>query len=137
MLPEDRDAFDKFQVPKKPHYVLTGILDTISNLRRNTASLIAPEDAGRDFVPDRGVMDLPNHAILDRGRLIGLWDFDTETGTIAWTSFVKKDRALEEAVARTEVFVREDLGDALTFSLDSPKSRQPRIAALRMASAAG
>jgi hypothetical protein len=137
MLPEDRDVFDKFQIPKKPHYVLTGILDNISYLRRNTSSLIAPDDAGRDLVPGRGLMDLPNHAIFDRGRLIGLWDFDPETGTIAWTSFVKKDRALEEAVARAEVFVREDLGDARTFSLDSPKSRQPRIAALRTAATAG
>ena len=48
---------------------------------------------------------------------------------------MKKDRALEEAVARTEAFVREDLGDARTFSLDSPKSRIPAIAALRKAAA--
>ncbi len=30
------------------------------------------------------------------------------------------------------MFVREELGDARSFSLDSPKSRAPRIAGLRM-----
>lgn len=135
-LPEDRAAFEKFQVPKKPHYVLTGILDNISHLRRATASLIAPEDAGRDLVRDGGLSDFPHHAILDRGRLVGLWHFDPDSGAIAWSSFVKKERALEEAVARTEAFIREDLGDARTFSLDSPKSRGKAIAALRKAAAA-
>jgi hypothetical protein len=134
-LPEDRAAFEKFQIPKKPHYVFTGILDNISHLRRATASLIAPEDADGELVKKGAVVDLPHHAILDRGRLVGLWHFDTESGTIAWSSFVKRDRALEEAVARTEAFVREDLGDARTFSLDSPKSRVPAIAALRKAAA--
>jgi len=34
-------------------------------------------------------------------------------------------------VQRTERFVRDQLGDARSFSLDSPESRAPRIAALR------
>ncbi len=135
-LPEDKAAFEKFQIPKKPHYVLTGILDNVSHLRRATASLIATEDANRDLVSKGAVLDLPHHAILDRGRLVGLWHFDPDSDSIAWNSFVKKDRALEEAVARTEAFVREDLGDARTFSLDSPKSRVPALAALRKAAAA-
>ncbi len=135
-LPEDKTAFGKFQIPKKPHYVLTGILDNISHLRRATASLIAPEDSDRDLVRDGGLSDFPHHAILDRGRLVGLWHFDPDSDSIAWNSFVKKDRALDEAVARTEVFIREDLGDARTFSLDSPKSRVTAIAALRKAAAA-
>jgi len=32
--------------------------------------------------------------------------------------------------------VRDELGDARSFSLDSPKSREPRIAALRAAAGA-
>jgi hypothetical protein len=36
-------------------------------------------------------------------------------------------------VARAEQYVREGLGDARSFSLDSPKSRAPRIEALRKA----
>jgi hypothetical protein len=108
--------FETFQPPKEPHYVLTGVLDNISHLRRDQTS-----DAER------------YHLILDRGNVIGRWHFDPETNTIAWNSSIKKNRALEEAVARTETFIREDLGDARTFSLDSPKSRVPALAALRKA----
>ena len=75
------------------------------------------------------------HAIVDRGRLIGLWEYDLPTESIAWVSSVKKDKALQQAVTRTEEFVRQQLGDARSFSLDSPKSRAPRIAALRKAAA--
>ncbi len=50
-------------------------------------------------------------------------------------AFVKKDKALQQAVTRTENFVRDQLGDARSFSLDSPKSRAPRIVALRKAAA--
>lgn len=135
-FPEDRAEFEKFQIPKKPHYVLTGILDNVSHLRRATATLFESPDLEHSLTGKAALADLPSHAILDRGRVVGLWHFDPETGTIAWTSFVKKDRALEEAVARTEAFVREDLGDARTFSLDSPKSRAPRLAALRKAALA-
>jgi hypothetical protein len=74
---------------------------------------------------------LPSHAILDRGRLAGLWEYDPDAGAIACMSFVPAGAALREAVARTEEYVRHDLGDARSFSLDSPKSRRPRIERLR------
>ena len=114
---EDRAEFESFKPSKEPHYVLTGVLDNITHLRRT-------EDAER------------YHLILDRGSVIGRWHFDPETNTIAWNSSIKKNRALEQAVARTEAFIREDLGDARTFSLDSPKSRVPALAALRKAAGA-
>jgi hypothetical protein len=79
--------------------------------------------------------DFESLAIVDRGRLVGIWEYDQPTESIAWMSFVKKDKALQEAVTRTEEFVRSQLGDARSFSLDSPKSRAPRIAALRKAAA--
>jgi len=47
-----------------------------------------------------------------------------------------KDPALDRAVAETQAYVRDQLGDARSFSLDSPKSRAPRIAALRQAGSA-
>jgi hypothetical protein len=83
----------------------------------------------------RSLTQLPSHAVLDRGRLIGLWEYDRATESVAWVSFAKKDRALQEAVTRTENFVRHQLGDARSFSLDSPQSRAPRIQALRNAAA--
>ena len=134
MLPEDREAFERFQTPKHPQYAVVSSLDGINQLRRELQSLVAPEDRERvGLEKQKSVVDLSNHAIFDRGRLVGLWAFDTETGTIAWMSFVKPDRAMKDAVAKTEAFVRDDLGDARSFSLDSPKSRAPKIAELRKA----
>jgi hypothetical protein len=122
LLPEDHEAFLKFQIPKRPRYSLASSLDGIGLLRGDLKNLVAPEDREND---------LSGHAIFDRGRLIGRWLFDTATGTIVWVSFVPRDKALEKAVREMEAFVREDLGDARSFSLDSPKSRAPRIEALR------
>jgi len=137
--PEDGDALHRTKVPAKPRYALVGSIDSVSLLRRDLPSLLEPADLTRSVVGARGrcdlgaVADLPSHAILDRGRLVGLWEYDLERERIAWWSFVKKDQALEAAVARTEAFVREELGDARAFSLDSPQSRAPRITALGQA----
>src|SRR5262249_16458120 len=82
-----------------------------------------------------GLLDLPSHAIFDRGRLVGLWEYDTASESLAWMSFIPKNNDLRQAVQRTEEYVRTQLGDARSFSLDSPKSRIPRIEALRKAAA--
>ncbi|HKW12714.1 MAG TPA: hypothetical protein VJO33_20165 [Gemmatimonadaceae bacterium] len=64
--------------------------------------------------------------------MVGLWEFDIETSTIAWGTFgVKKTKALEAAVEETQAFVRDQLGDARSFSLDSPKSRVGRVETVR------
>jgi hypothetical protein len=63
--------------------------------------------------------------------VIGIWEYDPDTSTIAWMTFCKATPAIRECVARTEAFVRDQLGDARSFSLDSPKSRAPRIANIR------
>ena len=137
LLPEHAEAFRAFQVPKTPRYTLVSSLDGLALLRRDLGSLVDEKDL--DAIPrEKGraggsLQDLPSHGIFDRGRLVGLWEYDVETQSLAWTSFVKKDAALKEAVARTEAYVRDQLGDARSFSLDSPKSRAPRIAALRAA----
>ena len=79
------------------------------------------------------VPDLPSHGIFDRGRLIGLWAYAPASESIVWSAFIPKNKDLEKAVARTEEYVRTELGDARSFSLDSPKSRVPLIEALRKA----
>ena len=139
MLPAHREMFATFKAPKEPWYALVSSIDSIVLLGRSLKALLDPKDAARQVFADKGTQplgsldDLPNHAILDRGRVVGLWEYDTATESIAWTSFIKKDWELENAVARTERYVREELGDARSFSLDSPKSRAPRVAALRKA----
>jgi hypothetical protein len=134
MLPQDHKEFRAFKLPKKSQYVLVSSLDGISHLRRDVESLLAQEDMRRSIFCKNGLMDLSSHAILDRGRIVGLWEYDIAEQSIAWMSFIPRNRDLEEAVARTKSFVRSDLGDARSFSLDSPKSRAPRIEALRKAS---
>jgi hypothetical protein len=132
-LPGTRTEFDAFKPPKEPRYSLLGGIDSLFLLRSSYKDTLDPQDLERQVLDTKGV--LHSHAIVDRGRLIGLWDYDQPTESIAWVAFVKKDKALEQAVTRTENFVRDQLGDARSFSLDSPKSRAPRIAALRKAAA--
>lgn len=137
---QSREGFESFRIPREPQYALVSSLDGISHLRRNVRDLVAPADLNRKIFCDGnvkelgGLTDLCNHAILDRGRMIGLWDYDVETESIAWMSFIGSNGSLAEAVKKTERFVRDELGDARSFSLDSPKSRAPRIKALRGAS---
>ena len=133
MMPADREAFENFKIPRKPEYSLVSSLDSMNALRRNLPSLVAPEDVGHVTAKKGQVDDLPDHAIFDRGRLVGLWEFDTATNSIAWMSFAKPDAALREAVKVTEAWVRDELGDARRASLDSPQSRVPRVEALRKA----
>jgi hypothetical protein len=130
----DLARYHAFKPPEQPQVVLAGSLDGVSHLRRNVEELLAPEDIKRSVFCEKGLMDLSSHVILDRGRLIGLWDYDVATESIAWISFIPKSKAIIEAVARTERFICSELGDARSFSLDSPKSRAPRIEALRKAS---
>jgi hypothetical protein len=137
LLPGDRERLESFQVPKRAQYGLVAGLDGVSLLKRNTKDLIDPEDLKSPLFRQKGyagesLADLPSHGIFDRGRLIGLWEYDTETESIAWASFISKNKDLVSAVEETERYVRSELGDARSFSLDSPKSRTPRVEALRI-----
>jgi hypothetical protein len=132
------DEFAAFKAPGEPRYALVGLIDGIIELRRNLKTLIADDDLTTRIPGDKGpievgkVPDLSSHAILDRGRLVGLWEYDPAAGSITWATFRgKPDGTLKKAVKQMEEFIRTDLGDARSFSLDSPKSRAPRLAALR------
>jgi hypothetical protein len=57
---------------------------------------------------------------VDSERLVW-WAFDSGAAT---------DPALLSEVEQTEAYIRDQVGDARYVSLDSPKSRAPRIAAL-------
>jgi winged helix DNA-binding protein len=136
LFAEDLDALRAFRVSREARIHLVGSLDNLFHLRREVATTVDPADAERRVADGKkmerinSLSDLPHHAITDRGRLLGFWDYDFDTRKIAWSSFGKATRDLSAAVARMEKFVRDDLGDARSFSLDSPESRKPRIAAL-------
>jgi hypothetical protein len=125
LMPQHRDEFESFKAPKQSQYVLASIIDGLHLFRGDVQQLLEPGDfAGKE---------LHSHPIYDRGRIVGLWEFDMEKNEIAWCSFVPKNKDLEKAVAKTEEFVRAQLGDARGYALDSIKSRAPRIAGIRKA----
>ncbi|MDG4862664.1 crosslink repair DNA glycosylase YcaQ family protein [Streptomyces sp. T-3] len=132
------DDFAAYRTPKKPSYALVAGIDGMHLLHRDLGPrLLDPADAARTAPDTKGcrtlgqLADSPAHMIVDRGRLVGLWEYDVDAGEIVWQAWVKPDATLKEAVAAAESFVRDELGDARSFSLDSPKSRAPRIAELR------
>jgi hypothetical protein len=140
LLPSSlRAEFEAFKPPKEPCYHFVTTLDSVLLLRRNLNSLLDPADIENSFLSPAAscaggtLSELPSPAIVDRGRIVGLWEYDPDSESIAYVSFVKKNALLKKALAQMEEYVRTQLGDVRTFSLDSPKSRMPRIAAFRAA----
>jgi hypothetical protein len=136
-FPEDAEAYAGFSPPAQSRYSLVSWLDGLTLLRRDLPSVLDPADAERQLPAPismsklGGLGDLPAQGIFDRGRLAGLWEYDADEGRVVWVSFGPDDEALRAAVAETERFVRDDLGDAKGSSLDNPAKRKPRLAALR------
>jgi hypothetical protein len=141
LLPADLvDEYEAYTAPAAPRYSLLAGIDALVLLRRDHRALLAPQDQDRAVPGDKslgGLADLPDHPIVDRGRIVGLWQYDADAERIVWWVFepAEDESALLAAVAGTEAYVRDQLGDARSFSLDSPKSRAPRLAALRSAGA--
>jgi len=126
-----------FEPPDEPSYALVGWIDGIHLLHRDLQRLLDPVDAARpEPASTRGrtlgdLADPPCQLIVDRGRIVGLWEYDPDACEIVRQLFVPEDDALRAAIARTEEFARDQLGDVRGGSLDSPASRAPRLAALR------
>jgi hypothetical protein len=160
-LPERAKEYAGYVPPERPAHSLLASIDALILLRRDHPAMLTAEDAARGLpggqrppegVAERsprssgrtlaaqpaaqlgGIADLLDHPIVDRGRLVGLWQYDPDAGVIVWWTFAgRADKALRAAVERTEAYIRDQLGDARSFSLDSPRSRAPRLAALRAA----
>jgi hypothetical protein len=144
VFPDEQEAVLSHKVPREPEYALVSALDALFLHRREVAPMLDEADLHRKTMSDKGVFelgggiqDLSNNAILDRGRIVGLWEYEQPTESIVWVSFVQPDAALKAAVAEMETYIREQLGDCRSFSLDSPASRQKTIDALRASAMAG
>ena len=135
MLPEDVDAAADFVVPDQEQIQLLAGTDALFLLRRNAADHFAQEDRDRQLLSTKLALqaDLPDHPIVDRGRIVGLWQYDPAEQRIAHWLFGAPTKAVAQRIYEVEEFIREDLGDFRSFSLDSPSSRQPRIDALNTA----
>jgi len=133
-FPDDADALRAAQPSQPTRAALVGSIDNLFHQRREVESLTEPGDLKR--IPREGraggsLVDLSSHAIVEDGRLAGLWEYDAEKTRIVAAVFGKTTAAVKEAIAATEAFVRDQLGDARQFSLDSPESRKERLAGLR------
>jgi hypothetical protein len=111
---------------------LISSLDSLILHRRDAAIHFDEADRGRSVPGERGLgalgsQDLTANAIVDRGRIIGLWEYDPEAAAIVKMLFVPETTDLKAKIARTEAFIRDELGDARSFSLDSPKSRRAKL----------
>ena len=131
---DDADALRSTKPAKEPRVALVSSLDNLFHLRRELESLADAGDLKR--IPREGrtggaLMDLPSHAIAQGGRLVGLWEYDAEKEQIVAGVFGKETPAMKKAISAMEAFVRDQLGDARQFSLDSMESRKERLAALR------
>lgn len=139
MLPDDVARLADFTPPDGEQIQLLAGTDSLVLLRRNSQDLFDDADRDRKVLDVTLALqaDLPDHPILDRGRIIGLWQYDPERERIAAWTFQPRTEAVQAKITEIEGWIRRDLGDFRSFSLDSPSSRQPRIRALYEAAAAG
>lgn len=84
MLPDDVAGLAAFEEPAEEQIQLLAGTDSLVLLRRNAAELLAGEDQDKPALGRLALQaDLPDHPILDRGRIIGLWQYDPAEGRIA------------------------------------------------------
>ena len=137
ILAEDAAAFAAFEPPGTEQVRFLSNLDPLFLHRRELQPLLSDADAARGFWTEKGTQagsalaDLSSQAIVDRGRIIGLWDFDPGADRLTWATFEPATAAVRAEAERVEAWIRRDLGDVRSFSLDSPESRAPRLAAIR------
>ncbi len=135
MLPDDLEAAAAFTAPAEEQIQLLAGSDALFLLRRNASDHVSEEDRGLAVSDAKFALtaDLPDHPIVDRGRIIGVWQYDPGQGRLAHWTFNAPTKAVKERIQEVETWIREDLGDFRAFSLDSPASRQKRIDVLNAA----
>jgi hypothetical protein len=140
LLPaSEHDAFHSFKAPKDPVYRLVCSVDGIVLHRWNIRPLLDEADYGQTMHSDGKTVEVGqsreifHHAILASGRIVGFWEYDSEAGEIVRHLFIPTNSDVEAEINRVTEFARDQLGDVRSFSLDSPESRKPKLAALRAA----
>lgn len=139
MLPADVERLGDFDEQREEQIQLLAGTDSLVLHRRNSGDMFADQDKGKKVLDTTLALqaDLPDHPILDRGRIIGLWQYDPGNERIAAWTFAEPTAAVTQRIAEVEAWIRDDLGDFRSFSLDSPASRQIRIDALDAAARQG
>lgn len=138
ILPDEREAYAAYLPPTEAQMAMVSSLDGLMLLRREIAPLIADADQQNQVFAEKGgtqsvggLTDAPFHTIVDRGRIIGFWEYDPDRQQVAWMTLSAPPADLRRVIDETEAFARDQLGDVRSFSLDSPASRAPKLAWLR------
>lgn len=126
---------EKFKsVPSEPIYSFVGAIDPLFNLCRNIGAFVEDEVLqwlqSHDVRLD-GPLGLAFQAIVDRGRIIGLWDYDPEERELIYMTWTNPTKDLEVLAKKLECEIRDEIHDVRTHSLDSLKNRQKRFEFLR------
>lgn len=132
LLESQRSKLEQFEPASEPDIHLLSSLDGLFLLRRNLDSIVAAEDRQHPLLKrgTRGLTDLPHHPIVDRGRVIGFWEYDPAEEAMVWATFGGAAAPVRKAVSRTRTYIQRELGDARAYNLDTPKRRARRIASL-------
>lgn len=136
-IPDSVAEFAEHGVSSEPQYSMVSSIDSCVLLRRNSVQLLGEEHLGAMVFGEKGLRsagsltDLPANAILDRGTVIGWWEFDPDAGRILTRFFGQRPAGVKNVIDATEAIIRGELGDCRSFSLDSPKSRRPLLDWLR------
>lgn len=130
-------AWNEFQTPAEPEITFVGNLDSVALLRRDILTMIDPSQSQiQQFVSSKSTAlgsskDFGHHLILDRGKLIGFWEFDPGHHEVVWATFEPAHPLVKDRAEQVRTLISEDHGDFMSFSLDSPASRQKAIDFLR------
>jgi hypothetical protein len=136
---DDREALLAMTEPREPRISFVSTIDNLLHLRRAVAPHLDEGDLQRAVTSDGkkasvgALLDLPYHAIVDRGRIVGLWDWDGVGGKLAWRTFTRVadlDKRVAKEGEALAAYVLADLGDVRSFSLDNPEKRVAHIEAL-------
>jgi len=92
-LPSLREEFESYKPPKDPSYQFLTGLDSLFLLRSDITSLVDATDLLNPLLSLKSgrLTGLSSPAIVDRGRIIGLWEYDPASESIAYGVFVQKN----------------------------------------------
>ncbi len=72
-----------------------------------------------------------NHAIVESGRLIGVWDYDPETREVVWATFGAAPKGLAGEVAALKETIEREYGRVRIYHADRGAALKGRLAAIR------
>lgn len=129
ILEPDAEALAAFEPAPDEQIQLLAGNDALFLLRRNAADALEPEDTEKVLGAGGSALaaDLPDHAIVDRGRIIGRWQYNPEEERIAYWTFAPASAAVLQRIEVIRGWIAAELGDFRSFSLDSVASRRKRI----------